>query len=401
ARIGLRNMPRRPLRTALVVFGLMLATMFIAAAFAVDDTITLAVKTIAVFNLGRVDEQVVGGDGPLGLYSTVVAAQVEQVLANNPHVAGVAPALVVPNLLVADQSARQVRGGVSGIGLMTNQAGPLGNLRTLSGASATPDALGSQDAYLNRNTAQFLNARVGDTLSLYSTLWPGKRYTFHVAGIVSGGPLGDSPQVVLPLATLQNLVGAPESINQIYVANTGDGLSGVVYSPEIANQIDIATHLDVRTIMAKANGIEFALDAQRIFGRILTLFTLFAMAIGLLLIFLIFVLLAAERRAELGMARAMGMRRGNVVGMLLYEGAAYDGVAAAVGILAGLGLGIAIVGIVGPTLARIGFPLTISIQPTSLIVAFCLGFLFTLGIMALAAWTVSHMTIAAALRDLP
>ncbi|HEV7130029.1 MAG TPA: hypothetical protein VGN32_21555, partial [Ktedonobacterales bacterium] len=129
ARIGLRNMPRRPLRTALVVFGLMLATMFIAAAFAVDDTITLAVKTIAVFNLGRVDEQVVGGDGPLGLYSTVVAAQVEQVLAHNPHVAGVAPALVVPNLLVADQSARQVRGGVSGIGLMTNQAGPLGNLR--------------------------------------------------------------------------------------------------------------------------------------------------------------------------------------------------------------------------------------------------------------------------------
>ncbi|HEV2238920.1 MAG TPA: ABC transporter permease, partial [Ktedonobacterales bacterium] len=355
ARIGLRNMPRRPLRAALIVFGLMLATMFIAAAFAVDDTITLAVKTIAVFNLGRVDEEVVGRSGRLALYSTAVASDVERALANNPHVAGIAPALVVPNVLVADEASGQVRGGVSGIGLMTGAAGPLGDLRTPQGQAISPDALGPQDAYLNRTTARFLNARVGDTLTLYSTEWPGQRYTFRVAGVASGGLLGDSPQIVLPLATLQNFVAAPDSINQIYVANAGDGLSGVTYSDEIAYRIGYATRFAERTIEVKANGVDFALDSQRIFGRILTLFTLFALAIGLLLIFLIFVLLAAERRAELGMARAMGMRRGHVVGMLLYEGAAYDGVAALVGMAAGLGLSAAVIGIVSPTLAQIGF----------------------------------------------
>ncbi len=54
-RIGLRNVPRRKLRTALVLFGLMLATTFVAAAIAIDDTIVLAVKTVAVYNLGRID----------------------------------------------------------------------------------------------------------------------------------------------------------------------------------------------------------------------------------------------------------------------------------------------------------------------------------------------------------
>jgi putative ABC transport system permease protein len=401
ARIGLRNMPRRRLRTGLIVFGLMLATTFVAAAFAVDDTITLAVKTIAIFNLGRVDEQVVGGDGPLRLYSSDVGLAVRQVLHGDREVAGVAPALVVPNLLVADQTAREVRGGVSGLGMQTDSAGPLGDLRTLAGATAPVDALGPRDAYLSRTTASFLNARAGDTLQLYSNLWPGQRYTFHVRAIVTGGPLGDFPSFVIPLATLQTIVGAPDSINQIYVANAGDGLSGVSYSNDIARLIDLTTPDGIHAITAKLNGVNFALSAQQIFGRILALFTLFALAIGLLLIFLIFVLLAAERRAELGMARALGMRRSHVVGMLLFEGSAYDSLAALVGLLAGLGLGIGIIAIIGPTVTQLGFPLQIAIEPASVIVSFCLGFLFTLATMLLAAWTVSQMTIAAAMRDLP
>jgi putative ABC transport system permease protein len=157
----------------------------------------------------------------------------------------------------------------------------------------------------------------------------------------------------------------------------------------------------LRVDLVKQDGVAFELRVGSIFGRILTLFTLFALAIGLLLIFLIFVLLAAERRAELGMARALGMRRGQIVGMLLLEGVAYDGCAAGLGLLAGLGLGVAVVAIVGPTIARLGFPLQLTMSPRSVIAAFCLGFLFTLGTIACAAWTISRMTVAAALRDLP
>ena len=68
-----------------------------------------------------------------------------------------------------------------------------------------------------------------------------------------------------------------------------------------------------------------------------TTFGTFSIAAGILLIFLIFVMLAAERRSELGIARAIGTRRGHLVEMFLFEGVAYDLVAAAVGALLGAG----------------------------------------------------------------
>ena len=66
-----------------------------------------------------------------------------------------------------------------------------------------------------------------------------------------------------------------------------------------------------------------------------TTFGTFSIAAGILLIFLIFVMLAAERRGELGIARAVGTRRGHLVQMFTFEGAAYDLIAAAVGALLG------------------------------------------------------------------
>ena len=399
-RIGLRNVPRRPLRTALIVFGLMLSTSFVAASLAVDDTITQAVKTIAVFNLGRIDEDATSG-GRMGLYPAMYGHAIARSLARDPHVAGVAPALEVENLLVADVTSRQVRGSVAALGLDSTAAGPLGDLRTGSGQHVAPTLLASDEIYLNNSTAQLLNAHPGDTLYLYSALWPGQRQHFRLRAVVSGGPLGDAPTAVLSLPALQQLVQAPDQINHIYVANAGDGLTGVGYSDEIATRMNrvVRGALDIRTL--KEDGINLAVRAQDIFGRILTLYTLFALAIGLLLIFLIFVLLAAERRAELGMVRAIGLRRGHVVRLLLFEGGAYDIIAAAVGILAGLSLGILIVKLVSPTLERIGFPLRVEVQPGSMLVAFSLGLVFTLATIWLAAWSVSRITVAAALRDLP
>jgi putative ABC transport system permease protein len=401
ARIGLRSISRRRVRTLLIVAGLMLSTTFVAASLAVDDTITQAVKTVAVFNLGRIDEDVHGGSGQLGLFSTDYSVTIEQQLHNDPEIAGMAPALVVPNMLVADETARQVRGGVSALAWQPDHAGPLGDLRDASNAPVSVNALAANEVYLNRSLATLLGSSPGNTLYLYSALWPGQRYTFHVRAIVTGGPLGDAPAIVLSLSALQQLVQAQGQINHIYIANAGNGLTGVGYSDTIAYDIENTVNYELRVSEVKQQGVQLSLQAQDIFGRILTLFTLFSLSIGLLLIFLIFVLLAAERRAELGMARALGMRRSHIVRMLLFEGGAYDAMAATAGILTGLGLGILVVQLVSPTIARIGFPLTISIQPGSMIVAFCLGLLFTLMTIWLAAWTVSRMTIAAALRDLP
>src|SRR5690348_11483537 len=400
-RIGLRNVPRRKLRTALVVFGLMLATTFVASAIAIDDTIVLAVKSVAVYNLGRIDEQVVrrGSTAP---FSDAFGDEVRDALANNGHVAGIAPALSLSDVLVADETARQVRGGVTALAMDDVGAGPLTTFSDSStSAPISLSTLRDNQIWLNRSTAQLLNAHTGDTIYLYSDRWPGSRYTFTVAGAVTGGLLGDTPTILLTMPALSNVMQVSNAVNVIYIANTGNGLSGVGYSDGIADTLryTLPGFLAVHTV--KADGVALSLRAQDIFGRVLTLFTLFAFAIGLLLIFLIFSLLAAERRAELGMARAVGMRRSHVVMMLLFEGAAYDVTAAVLGIAAGLGLGVLIVALVSPIIARLGFPLQFDIQPGGMVTAFCLGALFTLATILLAAWNISRMTVAAALRDLP
>ena len=400
-RIALRNVPRRRTRTVLIVVGLMFATMFVATSLAIDDTISLAVQNVAVFNLGRVDEDVFGDAGPLSVYAASNGTRVADVLTGNARVAGVAPALVVPSVLVADVASQQVRGNVTAVGMTTDAAGPLATLQTLNGQPVAPGDLAPNEVYLNRNSGILLSAQVGDTVQLTSKYWIGQRAQFRVRGIVTGGPLGDSPSIVLPLAALQRLANAPDQINHIYVANAGNGLSGVSYSRPLAHLMRRVLPRDLHVDTVKLDGVNFALHAQELFGRILTLYTLFALSIGLLLIFLIFVLLAAERRAELGMTRAIGLRRGGVTLMLLFEGAAYDVAAAAIGIFVGLLLGVLIIGFVSPIIARLGYPLSFNLQPQSMLLAFCLGLLFTLVTIWLAAWSVSRMTVAAALRDLP
>ena len=57
-RLGVRNVRRRPGRTALITAGLMLGTAMIAAALATGDTMTRTVRSSAVTALGQTDELV-------------------------------------------------------------------------------------------------------------------------------------------------------------------------------------------------------------------------------------------------------------------------------------------------------------------------------------------------------
>ena len=78
-------------------------------------------------------------------------------------------------------------------------------------------------------------------------------------------------------------------------------------------------------------------------GNIFTTFFLvlglFSIAAGMMLIFMIFVMLAAERKAEMGMARAVGAQRGNLVQSFVSEGMAYTLAGRPVGALLGVGCG--------------------------------------------------------------
>ena len=94
--------------------------------------------------------------------------------------------------------------------------------------------------------------------------------------------------------------------------------------------------------------------AASAFTTIFIVSGLFGIAAGLILIFLIFVMLAAERKSEMGMARAVGAQRGRLVEMFVFEGTAYDLAVAAVGVALGVVTGLIIALTLGRAFAGVG-----------------------------------------------
>src|SRR3954452_11150255 len=64
-KIGIRNIPRRKAQTILIVIGLMLSTMIIAAALGTGDTIDYSFTADIYNNLGDIDMMVVYSQQPV------------------------------------------------------------------------------------------------------------------------------------------------------------------------------------------------------------------------------------------------------------------------------------------------------------------------------------------------
>ncbi len=166
----------------------------------------------------------------------------------------------------------------------------------------------------------------------------------------------------------------------------------------------IASVAEFVVIDIKRDLLETAEEVGNLVTSFFILFGLFSIMVGILLIFLIFVMLAAARRSELGMARAVGARRWHLVQMFVFEGTAYALLSGIVGVGLGLLASTLIVGIINQIFAGGGtddFRLTRHFEFRSAVVAYCLGMVITFLTVAISAYRVSRLNIVAAIRDLP
>lgn len=167
---------------------------------------------------------------------------------------------------------------------------------------------------------------------------------------------------------------------------------------------------DVLTPLSKKFVTDVAEVGGIAFGTVFSSFGILSIFAGVLLIFLIFVMMASERRSELGIARAVGMRRIHLVQMFVTEGLVYDLAAALVGLGLGLLVSFAMIGFLSGLLSDIGqrvggstLPFNFSwyVAPTSLVISYCLGVIITFFVVTVASWNVSRLNIIAAIRNLP
>ena len=174
---------------------------------------------------------------------------------------------------------------------------------------------------------------------------------------------------------------------------------------EVQRQADTLFHdlSEIRVIEIKRFLLDLADDVGSGVTTIFAMFGLFSIMVGILLIFLIFVMLAAARRTEMGMTRAVGAKRSHLVQMFVFEGTAYDLAAAAVGTAIGLLVSLGLVAVFNYLLGKFDddFRFTYHLEARSAIVAFCAGMIIVFATAAVSAYRVSRMNIAEAVRGLP
>lgn len=550
-RLGLRQLPRRPAQTILIVAGLMLSTALVAASLATGDTITHAIRAAAAMELGRLDQVVTysvparppgappgaapGAEGdpfasitffPREVF-TGVARRIEEDAALRREVEGVVPAIWL-GCTVLDVTSRQTATAAVR-GLPPEYPPVFGPLVDLEGRTLAIAGLQPGEVIVNEAARGALAVQPGDDLSC--TL-EGVPVRWRVAAVAAARGLGAGSGVslTLPLAELQSALGPaatggiPDAVNQIWIANRGDAISGAARSDQVVDAIrpllvdvgalqevrQLLTRADLRAALAGRSGalpertqralaeileiadrpplraareapgesqgserrgatplsdqeramerllrsqtlrnalvagardtrdaelvqtlgvalrratgyqilplkrqlLEIADRAGNVITTIFLLFSLLSIAAGLLLVFLIFSLLAAARRSELGIARALGTGRGHLIAMFTFEGVAYALLAAAVGVPVGLGISRLLLALLiwavesgafgfSGVATRVAETVTWYAAPRSVALAGSLGLLLTVVTVTVAAWRVSRVTIVTAIRDLP
>jgi len=406
-RLGIRNVPRRKAQTGLIIIGLMLSTLIMSAAFATGDTINYSIGDVVYKSLGHVDEVIRPRQDPNSAgqgadkIPAAVLTDLETRFTGDPDITGFVPSLgkAVPVLNPRTSQSEPI---VSLAGVDAKRVGAIGGVLDAKGNKLDIGTLGAGEAYLNQTGADKLQARVGDTLQSF---YNNQSVAFKVAAIVQDSIFNANtngnayPGLLIPLDRAQAMFNRPADYDAIFVANTGTVRSGVNRTDTVVGKLDpvlTPQHLEANKIKQES------VKQAELFGNVFTTFFLvlglFAIAAGVLLIFLIFTMLAAERKSEMGMARAIGTQRRHLVQMFIAEGTAYDLIAAAVGAILGVGVALGIVlamkAIIGNSL-----PLSPYVQPRSLVIAYCLGVVLTFGTIAFSSWRVSKLNIVAAIRD--
>jgi putative ABC transport system permease protein len=413
-KLGVRNVGRRRGRSALIVLGLMLGTTVIAAALTTGDTMDHTIRSTAIATLGSTDE-IVSAEGAMkdipgelgdatgtGYLAASSVREVERAVAGSGLVDGVTGAIVEEVALQAPAQGQTEPTVVLFAADPARMAG-FGSIEGTHGAVALDDLLPGE-AYLNADAADSLHVGPGGRIVLYAV---GRPRPLRVRDVVRYDGTGTADEaLLLPLAQAQELLGREALVKHVLVSNRGGPLEGAPLTDRVSTLLERSVGpLGLEVATSKQDAIDDADETGNAFMAFFTTFGSFSMAAGILLIFLIFVMLAAERRGELGIARAVGTRRSHLVQLFVFEGLAYDLLAALVGAVLGavvaFGMVFVMASAFGTADEDAGPLIQFAVTPRSLLIAALIGVLLTLAVVAFSAWRVSRMTISSAIRNLP
>jgi len=327
-----RNLGRNRLRTALAALGIVIGVVAICSL----GMATVALQQQATSQLGSIADEVTVTSGQDSDTDGVTDDQVETIR----NLAG--DAEVVPQKTnsteITARNGEEARMSVTGV---TNAAA----LYNLTSGNA-PDRLVT-GALISNDTAARLGLEVGDPVEYDGQL-------YRVRGFIeedgpSFGPPGGGGELVLPESALSD---QDHYDSVTVIAEDGDAAT------EVGNTLDDYFNTDDEEEL----GINTFGGADQVGGFLDTL-SLALLAIGgislvvaSVAILNVMLMSTVERRGEIGVLRAVGVRRGEVLRMILTEAALMGTLGGLVGALGSLAVGMVVFQVItGDPLGALGW----------------------------------------------
>ncbi len=432
ARLGIRNLIRHKSDSVIAIIGFMVGTSIICSSLVIGDTMTSLVESLIYENYHNVDEVIYlrESSGNLTVFNgedaNIIEDRILSIEEGETLIDGVSwevdleVAMRSPNSGLVEPSIT-----LRAFSWETNNA--FGRLYEGGREAIEP---GPGEVFLTKNAADLVDAVPGDELVISS----GHRtlilnYT-HVldqkerANFFGGETLYVSFSTAWSLMNISISEGVTDIgpgnwsggyYNTLYISNRGDRVEGGELCDKVVPLIDGSLEdlevppgsgREIRVVFDKDSGVDMAMERISTFTKLFITLAAFSIIAGITLIVNIFVMLSEERREEMGISRAIGLRRSHLRSSYLFEGALYSFLSSFIGVIMGVLAAYGIIYLLEGLISRfteMDFNIlsSFSVVPLTLLVSFAGGFTITLGTTWVITQRIANLNIVSAIKGIP
>ncbi|MFC0532668.1 ABC transporter permease [Phytohabitans kaempferiae] len=400
-RASLKSLFSRKLRLTLAIVAIVLGVSFLSGAFVLTDSLGARFERLFQSINQNVDVQVLltddGADeDPLpkitqAQLDAMAAVPGARAVSGDVSAIGVIPFDREDGKPVTTTGAPQLGGGVRG-------DDPFSLVQLADGRWPSADT----EVAITRYTADQTNSATGDRLKVYLPEVNETREFTITGTVVYDGDrdsMAGETMVLFEESFAQRTFYGQEGLFSGAYLAANEGVTQEQLRDQVAPLAPSGFEAKTgdQANEDQANDVQAGLSALTtyFFGP----FAVVALLVGIFLIFNTFNILVAQRASELAVFRAMGASWGQVTGSVLIEAILVGIVGSTLGLLAGIGLGLAgsaaLTGLIGAQLPGAG----ITVSATPIILAYTVGILVTLVSAFVPAIRASAVPPLAAMRE--
>ncbi|MGA1792533.1 MAG: ABC transporter permease [Thermoplasmatota archaeon] len=432
--MGLRNLVRHKSDTVIAILGFMIGTSIICSSLAIGDTMSNMIESLVYDTYYLRDEYLYVTDEEGGSYlwdgdnATMISDLVWSLNENETLIDGVSWELLF-SAPVSNEKNNLFEPIVSLKAFSPETESAFGSLERF-GVPVEYD-LGMDEVFITDEVSRIIEADVGDDLRISSETYMGGR-VFKVKEIVDsdGRAAWGSNNIFLSFPALWDLFNITNATaenpglnnnwtggyyNMLFISNKGGVVSGADLCSKVVRRLNeklekiphpVDTRKNLEVTYDKQSNVDMATSQMSQFTTMFLTFGTFSIIAGITLIINIFVMLSEERKEEMGISRAVGMKKRHLRMVYLFEGTAYSFMSSFVGVILGAITGYGIIFAVqkiidSMTQAELEILEYYTVSPFSLILAFIGGFSITIGTTILITQLIANLNIVSAIRNTP